>query len=167
MRAFPVLLVVACGHPPASPRAVEIAATTTSPAVVARTLQATTGCPLHVPDPLPRGSVVQIPPDAFRRALAAAVDKLCACARPGDRFRAYTVIESGRGTASVHAVDEPSISACLEEAGPGRFEPFLLASDCIHCGPRHFDWFHDGGLKVDTEDPRETVTINYPLTLEW
>lgn len=120
--------------------------------------------------------MIHLPADVLQRALGPALDALCACARPGDHFRAVATILPEQGTVTTAVPDDPAVDGCLSRLDAGRFESFSLGgSDCIDCGARHASRPNrptrlvSGRADLDA-GPGETPggsRISYPLRVAW
>jgi len=156
-------LLIACGAPArsASPPAaalvekppVALEPRAATPAYEAAEVDA---CAADVSVPESRG-VLALPETLMRASLRPAYRALCACLHHGAAVDVRVRLTPEEGRSEVE-VDEPALALCVRrEMGEGRIPAFELGSDCIDCGPRHFDAWH--GAHAPAKKPSSTLTL--------
>jgi hypothetical protein len=113
-------------------------------------------CAADMGVPESRG-VLALPKTLMQSSLRPTYRALCACLPHGGEVgvRVRLTPEEGRSEAEV---DEPALASCVRrEMGAGTIPAFELGSDCIDCGPRHFDAWH--GAQAPAKKPSSTLTL--------
>lgn len=113
-------------------------------------------CAADVTVPESRG-VLALPKPLMQASLRPAYRALCACLPHGAAVdvRVRLTPEEGRSEAEV---DDPALASCVRrEMGSGTIPAFELGSDCIDCGPRHFDAWH--GTHAPAKKPSSTLSL--------